>query len=181
MRSILDGITRGGIGHSPLRNPAQHSPSGYQNRIRAEVWGPDKEGDEPRLKARVDHCGNIMATYGLNRLTEMMVSDAGGASAFCNDMAIGTHTRAENSTDNDLGASTQLVTVSRSDAGNRTAAYHATFASDGNASQIHEVGLFQTNQATASMIARTMLGTDSINRGASDEIRVTYNLVAVTA
>lgn len=177
----LDGITRGGIGRTPLRNPATHSPGAVQNEIKAEVWGPDSPGAPPRLKASVHKRGNIMATYGLNRLIEMLASDAGGASAFSRYMAIGTHTRAEASTDNDLGASTQIVTHSRSDAGARTVQYQATFASDGNASAIHEVGLFETNQATASMIARTMLGTDSINRGASDEIRVSYNLVAVTA
>lgn len=176
----LDGITRRGIGHSPLRNPALHSPGAVQNEVFAEVWGPDDSGETIK-KASVHHRGNIAATYGLNRLTEMLVSDAGGASAFANHMAIGTHTRAEASTDNDLGASTQLVTLSRSDAGNMTIQYQATFASDGNASAIHEVGVFQTNQATASLIARTMLGTDSINRGASDEIRVSYNLVATTA
>ena len=181
MNSFLDGITRGGLQGSPIRNPSQHSPAAHQNRILMEVWGPTEDNPEPHLKASIEKVGNIMATYGLNRLTEMLVSDAGGASAFARYMAIGTHTRAENSTDSNLGASTQIVTVSRSDAGNRTAEYQATFASDGNASAIHEVGVFETNVATNSMIARTELGTDSINRGASDEIRVSYQLIAVTA
>lgn len=181
MKSVLDGITRGRLGSTPLNNPANHSPLKVQNRILGEVWGPQHPGGEPVLKQRFEKTGNIMATYGLNRLVEMMVSDAGGASAFANYMAIGTHSLAESSTHNRLSASTQQVTVSRSDKGNLTAEYQATFASDGNASEIHEVGLFQTSQATASMIARSVLGTDSINRGTADELRISYQVIAGTA
>ena len=65
-----------------------------------------------------------------------------------------------------------------SDAGARTLQYNGTFASNGNACQIHEVGLFATNNATQHMIARSVLGSDSINRGASDESRISYQLIA---
>lgn len=182
----MDNLMRGVFnprGCTPLRNPGQHSPLRMKNRVEAEVWGPDAKG-EVVLKQKIGPIENIMATYGLNRLSEMMVSDAGGASAFCNVAAIGTDTTAASSTQNTLGASTQLASgasFSRSDAGSMTAQYNLTFASNGNACQVHEIGLFQTNQATASCIARSVLGTNSINRGTADEIRATYQVICGTA
>lgn len=177
--SILDGVTRPGF--APIRNPGEHSPIGMQNRIIAEVIGPDG-----RLKHRIDHHGNIMATYGLNRLIEMLASDSNGASNWVSAMAIGTSTTAAASTQDSLVASTQIVHLSQasmaaSDAGARSLQYNATFASNGNACSINEVGLFATNAATANMVARSVLGTDSINRGASDEIRISYQVIAGTA
>lgn len=174
-RNRLKGITR--AGSNPITNPDDHSPIHIQNRFIAEVVGPDG-----RVKQRIDHQGNIMASYGLNRLSEFLATDAGGGSAFANTMAIGTGSTAAATSDTGLGNSTQLCgTFSRSDKGERTVEFQATFASDGNASAIHEVGIFQTNQATASMIARSVLGTDSINRGSADEIRASYQLIATTA
>jgi len=178
MDSVLKGVLYP-RGMTPLRNPGQHSPLRMKNRIIGEVVGPDGQ-----VKQRFGPVENIMATYGLNRLSEMLVSDAGGASAFANVAAIGTDTTAASSTQNTLGASTQLASgasFSRSDAGSMTAQYNLTFASNGNACQVHEIGLFQTNQATASCIARSVLGTASINRGSADEIRVTYQVICGTA
>ena len=130
----LSGITRRGA--TPLKNPGKHSPLLLQNRIQAEVVGPDGV-----VKHRIDHRGNILATYGLNRLIEMLASDAGA----------------------------------------RSLQYNATFASNGNACSVNEVGLFATNNATQNMIARSVLGTDSINRGTADEIRISYQIIAGTA
>lgn len=178
-RSILEGLTR--PGYQPISNPGEHSPIGMQNRIIAEVVGPDGS-----VRHRIDHTGNIMATHGLNRLIEMLASDSDGASDWVSAMAIGTSTTAAASTQDSLVASTQIVHLSQasmaaSDAGARTLQYNATFASNGNASEINEVGLFATNAATANMVARSVLGTDSINRGASDEIRISYQVIAGTA
>ncbi|MGE3317646.1 MAG: hypothetical protein AB7O26_21250 [Planctomycetaceae bacterium] len=175
----LQGITR--PGSTPLANPAAHCPLMLQNRVQAEIVAPDGT-----VKHRIDHTGNIMATYGLNRLIEMLASDTNGASRWASAMAIGTSTTAAASTQDSLVASTQIVHLSQasmvaSDAGARTLQYNGTFASNGNACQIHEVGLFATNNATQHMIARSVLGTDSINRGASDEIRISYQIIAGTA
>lgn len=175
----LIGITRPGT--TPLRNPGSHAPLLLQNRIQAEVVGPDGA-----VKHRMDHQGNILATHGLNRLIEMLASDTNGASGWCSAMAIGTSTTAAASTQDALVASTQIVHLSQasmvaSDAGARTLQYNATFASNGNAAAINEVGLFATNNATQNMIARSVLGTDSINRGTADEIRISYQIIAGTA
>lgn len=175
--NALKGITR--PGHTDITNPGQHSPVSIQNRVQIEQYGPDGV-----LKKRIDHRGNILTTYGLNRMAEMFASDASGASALANAVAIGTDTTAAASTQSGLGASTQLASGAsfvRSDAGARTLAFNGTFASNGNACAVHEVGIFETNNAAASMLARSVLGTDSINRGTGDEIRTTYSFIFGTA
>lgn len=176
MSSILNGITR--PGRTPVMNPHPHSPMTLQNRVLIDVVGPDGV-----VKQHVEHNGNLMVTYGLNRLIEMLASDTDGASAWVSAGAIGTSTTAVGYSDNALGASTQIVHLSQasmaaSDAGAQTLQYNMTFASDGNASQIHEIGLFATNAATAAGVARSVLGTDSVNRGTADEIRASYQIVA---
>lgn len=180
--SILAGVTRIVAGMRPLANPPPHSPLGFQNRVIAEVHGP--EG----LKQRVDHYGNIMVTYGLNRLIEMLASDSQGASNWVQAGAIGTGTTPVGYSDNSLVASTAIVHMSEasmvaSDAGARSLQYNMTFASSnpGGACVINEVGLFGTNVATTSMIARSVLGTDYINKGASDTVYVSYQIVAASA
>lgn len=174
----LAGITR--PGHVPMTNPGQkeqHSPKRWQNRIDIDVVGPDGT-----IKQKVRGVENLMVSFGLNRAAEFLATGTDAGSTFANTMAIGTSTTAAATSQDGLQASTQLAgTFSRSDAGQQTARYLGTFASDGNASEIHEVGVFGSNVATASMIARSVLGTDSINRGASDEIRVTYDMIATTA
>jgi hypothetical protein len=143
-----------------------------------DVVGPDGV-----IKQHIDHSENLMVTYGLNRLIEMLVSDAGGASDWVSAAAIGTGTVATGYSDDTLGNSTQIVHLSQasmvgSDAGSLTLQYNLTFASTGGAHEIHEIGLFATNAATTRMVARSVLGTDSVNRGANDEIRATYQVVA---
>jgi hypothetical protein len=180
-KNLLKGITR--IGRpSPICNPNEHTPLYFQNRVIAEAW--EEGADAP--KQRIDHTGNILVTHGLNRMIEMLASDAGGASDWVSAGAIGTDTTAVGYSDTSLGNSTQIVHLSQasmvgSDAGARTLQYNMTFASDGNASAIHEVGQFATNNATANMVARSVLGTDSINRGTADELRVSYQIIAGSA
>jgi len=158
------------------QNPTGHSPLAFQNRIIADVVGPDGT-----VKQHIDHRGNILCQLGINHAMEWLSTSTTAGSAFAQTLAIGTHTAAENSTHTGLLASTQLCgTFTRSDAGSYTARFNGTFASDGNASEIHEVGLMYSNVGNDSLIARSMLGTDSINRGASDEIQVTYDLIGST-
>lgn len=163
------------------RNPSPHSPVNWQNEIRMQVVSP-----EGVVKQDVLHQGNIMLTFGLNRLVEL-IATGGEASNWVSAMAIGTSNTAAASTQNALVASTGIVHLSQasmvaSDAGNLTLAYNATFASNNpaGAAQINEVGLFATNAATASGVARSVLGTDSVNKGANDSILITYRLIAST-
>lgn len=177
---ILKGVTRPGA--SQFVNPNPHVSMGFHSRVNLECWGPDENGNYV-MKQKATKDGNLFVTGAANRLIEMLASDSDGASDFVSAGAIGTDTTAVGYSDDALGASTQIVHLSQasmvaSDAGARTLAYNMTFASDGNASAIHEVGLFWTNNATTNMVARSVLGTASVNRGASDEIRVTYNLIA---
>jgi hypothetical protein len=181
-RSILVGITRPGRTFQPPANPAPHAPLPLQNRVIAEVWGP--EG----LKQRIDHTGNMMVTYGLNRLIEMLASDSDGASDWVSAGAIGTGTTAVGYSDNSMIASTGIVHMSEasmvaSDAGARTLQYNMTFASNNpaGAAEINEVGIFATNNATEAMVGRSVLGTDSINKGASDSLYISYQVIAQSA
>lgn len=185
----LSGITR--PGSAPLKNPQNHSPVPVQNRVRMEVWGPEDE-NKPELvrKAVCEHVGNIMATFGLNRLCEIVATATdyhSNTQNWISAMRIGTHTQAEASGDDTLGASTASVNITEasmaaSDAGDRTLRYVATFASNNpsGAAQINEVGLFCNSTAHSQMAARSILGTDSVNKGASDEIRVSYDVVFTT-
>ncbi len=49
------------------------------------------------------------------------------------------------------------------------------------AAAINEVGLFCNSTAESQMAARTMLGTDSVNKGANDQIEISYDIVFTTA
>lgn len=182
---MLQGITRRSLAHTPPTNPgsrlAPHRPLLMQNRIRVQVLGPDGE-----VKADREHVGNIMATYGLNRLCELCAT-GGDASNWVAKAAIGTHTVAESSTHDTLGSSVGSVAMTgaslvASDAGNRSLNYQMTFASDNpaGAATINEIGLFVSSNQTTGMIARTMLGTDNVNKGASDSINATYQIVFTT-
>lgn len=177
MEFTLAGVTRDG--HTPLTNPGDHSVMAAQDRVIIDLIGPDGE-----VKQHIDHQGNLLATYGINNLVER-IATGGEASDWISAAAIGTDTTAANSTDDALGNSTQIVHLSAasmvlSDGGDMTLEVHMTYASDGNAAEIHEHGIFGTNAATAKMVARAVLGTDSINRGASDEIRVTHEIIFAT-
>jgi len=176
---LLDCITRGRRDRVP-DNPAAHLPLRLQNRIVGKVR--DRETGE--LKQEFVHQGNIMATYGLNNLIERMAT-GGEASDLVHAMAVGTHTQAEASGNTGLYASTAIAYLSAasmavSDKGDLTCEYQATF-DDANAYALHEVGLLGTNDATGSLIARSMLGTDSINKGAGDTVEITYQIIAGTA
>ena len=192
---VLSGITR-----SPLRgvSPAQmdamlgavnprHAPARMHNRVQLEVVGPDEYGNRV-VKQRGEVAYNIMATYGLNRLCEL-VATGGEASGWAAAARIGTDTTAATSSDNNLVASTGSVALTgasmdASDQGNRTLRYVMTFASDNpaGAAQIREIGLFATSNVTTGLIARSDLtGAQSVNKGASDEIRCSYDIVYTTA
>jgi hypothetical protein len=58
----------------------------------------------------------------------------------------------------------------------------ATFASNNpaGAAAINEVGLFGGTALSGSMIARSVLGAASINKGASDSIQITHQVVFTT-
>lgn len=179
---ILAGITRKVFGR-PIENPADHCPLPLQNRLKIQVVGPDGV-----IKQTVEHVGNLMATSGLTRLAALIATGTAACSDFVSAMGIGTSTTAVNSTHDALQASTAIVHMSQASldgtaVGNMTARYVATFASNNpaGAATINEVGLFWTNAASANMIARSVLGTDSINKGASDVINISYDLVAKTA
>lgn len=176
----LNGITR--PGESPVVNPGEHSPCPVYNRVMLDVVGPDGN-----VKDHVEHEGNIMLTYGLNDLAER-IATGGEASNWVSAMAVGTGTTAAASTQNALVASTGIVHLSQasmvgSDAGARTLQFNATFASDNpsGSAEIHEIGIFGTNAATAAGVARSVLGTDSVNKGASDTINATYQVIFSTA
>jgi hypothetical protein len=184
MIASLKGLTR--PGHVPLVNPrggfssprVPHSGVHMRNLIHFDVVGPDG-----KVKQSVRNVENIMLTYGLASSAKMLSTATAAASSWAQTMAIGTSTTAAASTQAGLVASTQLCgAFSRSDLGNMTARYLATFSSDGNAASIQEIGIFASNVATASGICRSVLtGTQSVNRGASDEIRVSYDVVHTTA
>lgn len=170
----LQGITRPGRRESaPVTNPGRHSPVSMQNRITIHRVRKGKVIDSQVQE------GNIMVSYGLNRLTEMLAT-GGDGTTYARTLAIGTTATAPATNDTGLANSKQLCgTFNRSDQGERTVRYLGTFASNDGASTIREVGLFVTNQATASMIARATFA--DINRANEDEIRVSYDLIATTA
>ena len=178
----LSGITR--RGNSPFANPkgGGHSPLVIQNRIHFDVVGPNEAG-EIVTKQSVRDVANLMVSYGLITVAKMLSTGTAAGSSFAQTMAIGTSTTATATTLDGLQASTQLCgTFSRSDAGAQTARYLATFASNGNACSVQEIGIFASNVASASMICRSVLtGTQSVNRGASDQINVSYDILATTA
>lgn len=175
--NILAGITRPSAGPQ-CSNPVPHAPVGIQNRVDFDVVGPDG-----KIKQSVRDVKNIMVTYGLASAAKLLSTKTSAGSSWAQTMAIGTSTTAANSTQSGLVASTQLCgTFSRSDVGNMTANYLGTFASDGNAASIQEIGIFASNVGNDSMICRSVLtGTQSVNRGSADSIQVTYSVVFVTA
>lgn len=185
MKSILDGLTRIGRHGTEFRNPVKHSPVAMQNRVRVAVRGPDGEVKEDTGWLY----GNILNTFGLASLASMVGSGAGvNASTLCSAMKIGTGTTAETSTDAALVASTGSVVITaasltKTNLGNRTVEYQATFASNNpaGAATINEVGLYCNSTADSQLLARKTLGTASVNKGASDTINVSYDTIYTTA
>lgn len=188
MVSLLDGITRQGRKPTPFANPRRHSPLGIQNRIRLQVVGPDEITGEQVTKQDVVAEGNIMATYGLSRLVALLAGGSMDASSWIGGMRIGTDTTAATSGDTCLIASTASVDLTDagdvSEAGARTLRCVATFASSqpAGAAQIREIGIYASSNVTTGIVARKDLtGAESVNKGASDSINVSYDIVFTTA
>jgi hypothetical protein len=193
----LLGITRPNRGSAmmPTRNPqapweGNHSPARFYNRVRMRVSGPDEHGNIVQ-KQLTPWVYNIANTYGLDSLAQMIGSGAAKtASNWISACRIGTGTTAATSTDTSLVASTASVVITQASftntyLGARTLAYLATFASNNpaGAASISEVALYCDSTATANnLAARSVLtGASSVNKGASDVIDMTYQLVLVTA
>lgn len=194
-RNPLDGLTRpkkAEWGARPLTpedvNPRKHSPLAMHNRVVMEVVGPDENTGDIITKQRVEATGNIMCTYGLSRLVSLLAGGSMDCSSWIGGMRIGTDSTAAVSTDNSLGASTGSIDLTDSsdviEAGARTLRCVGTFASNNPAGSatIKEIGIFASSNATTGLVARKDLtGAQSVNKGASDSINVSYDLVFTTA
>lgn len=193
MSSILDGLTRARkqYGLPPTAddiNPRKHSPVGAQNQVRYQVVGPNEHGEIVTKEDKVV-VGNIMATYGLSRIVSLLAGGAMDCSSWIAGMRIGTDNTAAASTQQSLLASTGSVDLTDAgdiiEAGARTLRCLATFASDNpaGAAQIREIGLFvSSNVGTNFLVARQDLtGANSVNKGASDSINVSYDVIFTTA
>lgn len=183
--SFLDGITQRVLIHKPPQNPKQHSPVAFQDRLRMQVVDP-----KGKIKEDTDWIyGNILNTFGLASLASMVGSGAGvNASTLVSAMKIGTGTTAETSTDSALVASTASVVITqasltKTNLGNRTVEYQATFASNNVAGAyvINEVGLYCNSTADSQLLARKTLGTASVNKGASDSLNISYDVIFTTS
>lgn len=188
----LEGITRParnrGVQSFSDINPRRHSPAGVQNRLRIQVVGPDANGNIVTKDDKTIEAGNIMATYGLSRLASLLAGGAMDCSSWIAGMRIGTDNTAAASTDSRLLASTGSVDLTDAaditEAGARTLRCVATFASDNpaGAAQIREIGLYASSNVTTGIVARKDLtGAESVNKGASDSIQVSYDIVLTTA
>lgn len=183
MSNILDGITRPGRRMADFENPRQHSPLGTQNRVRLQVVGPDEHGQQVTKQDIVAE-GNIMATYGLSRLVALLAGGSMNASDWIGGMRIGTDATGATSNDTCLIASTASVDLTDAgdvtEAGARTLRCVATFASDNpaGAATIKEIGIYASSNVTTGLVARKDLtGAQSVNKGASDAINVSYDIV----
>ena len=181
--SVLRGITRpyGRHAPQPFSNPRSHTPVVLQDHLMIDLVSPDGV-----VKHHSEVYGNVVATYGLNRLCEL-IATGGEASDLVAAARIGTDSTVATSNDSRLLQSTQSIALSgasmdASDQGNRTLRYVMTYASDGNASQIREIAIYASSNVTTGIWARRDLtGAESVNRGASDEIRVSWDFVLTTA
>jgi hypothetical protein len=182
MSSKLLGITR--PGGRQTTNPPPHGAPGLRSRVRLAVVGPDGE-----IKKTTDWVENIMCTFGLASLASMVGSGAGvNASTLISACKIGTGTTAATSNDTSLVASSGSVVITaasmtKTNLGNRTVEYQHTFASNNpaGAAQITEVGLFCNSTADSQCAARTVLtGANSVNKGASDSINLSYDVIFTT-
>lgn len=180
---MLNGLTRPTFRPSAPFNPGIHSPAGFHNRLIIEKHSPDGSME------RREHVGNIATTYGLNNLGALLATGTQAFSAtngWVRAMAVGTSTTAAVSTDTTLGASTASQHISGasmdvSHAGGRSLNYLGTFA-DANAYTINEVGVFGTNDASGSAVARSVLATsDAVVKGTGDTVNVTYQFIFTTA
>lgn len=177
MIDFLNGITHGEDNWIPV-NPVVHNPVVVQNKVKTVVRGPDGEVKQEQIAV-----GNICCTYGLNRLCEL-VATGGDASNWFGGMRIGTDNTAEASTQNALLASTGSVALTDAsrviDLGNMSLRALATFASDNpaGAASIREIGIYASSNVTTGLINRKVLaGAESIAKGASDSIEVSFDLI----
>jgi hypothetical protein len=169
-------------------NPRRHSPAGVQNRVRMQVVGPNERGEIVTKQDVQMDAGNVMATYGLSRLASLLAGGAMNCSDWIGGMRIGTDNTAATSNDTRLLASTGSVDLTDAgdviEAGARTLRCVATFASDNpaGAAQIREIGIYASSNVTTGIVARKDLtGGESVNKGASDSINVSYDIVLTTA
>jgi hypothetical protein len=184
-KSILDGVTRPGRG-GEFSNP-RHTPLAMHNRLQMDVVGPDEHGNLV-TKQHVDHVHNVMATYGLSKLVSFLASSSVLVTDWIGGMRIGTDNTAAASTDTRLLASTGSVDLTDTadviEAGARTLRCVATFASDNpaGAAQIREIGVYSSSNVTTGLVNRIDLtGANSVNKGASDSIQVSLDIVFTTA
>ena len=188
--SILDGVVRPSKVRQGLTldelNPQQHSPLQMQNRVRLQVVGPNERG-EIVTKQDVIASGNVMATYGLSQLVSFLGNGTVTASNWIGGMRIGTDNTAANSTQSRLLASTGSIDLT--DAGDVVASETfslrclGTFASNNpaGAASIQEIGLYASSDITTGIVARKVLtGAESVNKGASDSINVSYDIIFTT-
>lgn len=182
MTTSLRGITCSG--HTPFRNPGKHAAPGLRSRVRLQVVGPDGV-----VKQTTPWVENIMCTFGLSSLASMVGSGAGvNASTLISACKIGTGTTAATSNDTSLVNSTGSVVITnavmtKTNLGARTVEYQHTFSSNNpaGAAQITEVGLFCNSTADSQCAARTVLtGAQSVNKGASDQINLSYDVIFTT-
>ena len=187
----LEGITRPARRRNPQSfddiNPRRHSPVGMQNRIRMQVVGPDVNGNIVTKEDKTVH-GNIMATYGLSKLVSFLAGGAMNCSDWIGGMRIGTDTTVATSNDTSLNTSTGSIDLTDAgdviEAGARTLRCVGTFASDNpaGAAQIREIAIYASSNVTTGLVARKDLtGANSVNKGASDSINVSYDIIFTTA
>ncbi len=190
MSSILDGITRPGRQPAPPRNPAQHAPLAMHNRVHLQLVGPDEVTGQLVTKQDVVACGNIMATWGLSKLASLLGGGAMNCSDWIGGMAIGTNSAtAEASGNSGLYNSTAIRDLTDAsdviEAGAMTLRCVCTFASSepAGAAEIREIGLMGSSAVgNNNLVARKVLtGAQSVNKGASDSIQVSYDVVLTTA
>ncbi len=190
MSNILKGITRPGC--SPFSNPVPHAAPGFRNRARVQVVGPDEHGNMV-TKHTGEWAENVMTTFGLASLASRVgtASGAGNTTSteFVSAIKIGTDTTAATSNDTKVGASTGSVTIgnasfTKTNIGNRTVEYQATFASNNpaGAATIAEIGIYLNSTADSQCAAHLILtGAQSVNKGASDVINCSYDVIFTTA
>lgn len=185
--SVLEGITRVSRGKQAAFHNPRHTPLAMHNRLRMEVVGPDEHGKQVTKQA-VDEVHNVMATYGLSRLVALLAGGAMDCSSWIGGMRIGTDATVAASTDSRLLASTGSIDLTDAadiiEAGARTLRCVGTFASDNpaGAAQIREIGVYASSAVTTGIVNRIDLtGAQSVNKGASDEIRVSMDFVFTTA
>lgn len=183
--SILRGITR--KGHSEFSNP-RHSPVGVFNRARLMVVGPDEVTGQQVTKQVGDWAYNVMNTYGLSKLVSFMGAGTVTVSDWIGGLRIGTDNTAASSNDSRLLASTGSIDLTDAadvtEAGARTLRCVGTFASDNpaGAATIREIGIYASSNVTTGLVNRIDLtGAQSVNKGASDSIQVSVDVVFTTA